>query len=439
MEKELSPLKDELNNLNNNRELSNCGADKKANNVKNVDFVNANKMDKPKGILTNRRTEGSSKDYYSSSYKSTSLAPTFMDCFSYSDPVEDLKRERRKREMYNRELQIQIEEKRRMQAMRDEQDRKEQELENRRLQQQLLRMQEEAMADSPRSESMRRNSEDASRYRQNERHSRSNYRTQANSENSFLGASRNHHASLASNYSPPASRRNHLYSSSLNNAAGSSFSTSMDMNKHSPNRYDLPYLYRRDTLNRMDSLNINDNSYNNYGSSPRSKPFARFDSLSKIDTLNHYENGRGRGEWDGDVDINSTQRRHSATQQDLSSFRRSPKLYRRSNSSRFAEDNLPIPVLKAHSPVARELKHSVPFNSARSMSEACRKMEDRWQIPAVQKTIINHTDSLRDGQNRSILTQIGAIRMKLQQEQMKMEEKLHKRVISQSKAVDFHN
>lgn len=51
--------------------------------------------------------------------------------------------ERIKREIYQNELRLQIEEKRRLATMREEQERKEQELENKRLEQQLLRMQEE--------------------------------------------------------------------------------------------------------------------------------------------------------------------------------------------------------------------------------------------------------------------------------------------------------
>lgn len=61
------------------------------------------------------------------------------------------------------------------------------------------------------------------------------------------------------------------------------------------------------------------------------------------------------------------------------------------------------------------------------------------QLPAVQKNIINHGESPREsGQSRSILTQLGAIRLQLQQEQMRMDESLRKRGITQSKAVDFH-
>lgn len=60
-----------------------------------------------------------------------------------------------------------------------------------------------------------------------------------------------------------------------------------------------------------------------------------------------------------------------------------------------------------------------------------------FQIPAVQKNVMNHTDSTLGGQNRSILTQLGAIRMQLQQEQLRMDESLRRRDITQSKAVDF--
>lgn len=61
------------------------------------------------------------------------------------------------------------------------------------------------------------------------------------------------------------------------------------------------------------------------------------------------------------------------------------------------------------------------------------------QIPAVQKNILNHSESSRENyQSRNILTQLGAIRMQLQQEQMRMDETLRKRGITQSKAVDFH-
>lgn len=94
----------------------------------------------------------------------------------------------------------------------------------------------------------------------------------------------------------------------------------------------------------------------------------RQDSLSKrLETLSI-----------GDTVLSSSrmQRRHSATQQDL---RRSPKLQRRSGSGRF-EDSLPVPVLKAHSPVAKELRNSIAVNSSRSGSDTMRRLEDRWQV-----------------------------------------------------------
>lgn len=61
-----------------------------------------------------------------------------------------------------------------------------------------------------------------------------------------------------------------------------------------------------------------------------------------------------------------------------------------------------------------------------------------FQIPAVQKNIINHGDLFTDGHGRSILTQLGAIRMQLQREQLRMDETLRQRSNVQAKAVNFH-
>lgn len=51
---------------------------------------------------------------------------------------------------------------------------------------------------------------------------------------------------------------------------------------------------------------------------------------------------------------------------------------------------------------------------------------------------MNHNDSYRDRDGKSILTHLGTIRMQLRQEQERMEESLRRRGITQSKAVDFH-
>ncbi|KRT84155.1 hypothetical protein AMK59_2808 [Oryctes borbonicus] len=181
----------------------------------------------------------------------------------------------------------------------------------------------------------------------------------------------------------------------------------------------------------MDLLNLHDTH-----DTPRHdySRFNRFDSLSRIDslkqdTLNRFET----------LSINDSlsrvQRRHSATQQDLSMIRRSPKIQRRSSSSRL-DDPLPIPVLKAHSPVAQELKNSVAINSSRS--DTSKRIEDKWQVPLIQKNVINHGDLFADGHGRSILTQLGAIRMQLQREQLRMDETLRQRGNLQTKAINFH-
>ncbi|XP_072378359.1 uncharacterized protein [Diabrotica undecimpunctata] len=413
-EKELSPYPiSEDYFKKNNRTLAPFRVDQRLTSAQNA--LLKSEMDKPKSILSNRKT-GSPRERLMSDLYSSS----FTDGFGYRESRSDeLERERLKRDAYQRELRLQIEEKRRLQQMREEQERRERDLENKRLEQQLLRMQEERMIEDQlsvhRQEQMRRHSEDLLRRKQELQSTRYSFRKHANSECSIRNNPTDISSKSLSHYSPPVSRRNPY---SYNIPSTSVFPESSSA-RYNPSRFDC--YSRRDTLKRMDSLN-------SYETPTRHTTFNRFDSLSRIDSLaNRMESMSLRDGYSGDV-----QRRHSATHQDLSLLRRSP---RRSNSSRF-DDNLPVPLLKAHSPVAKELKNSVPFNSARQGSDAIRRLEDRWQIPAVQKNILNHTDSL-GGQNRSILTQLGAIRMQLQQEQLRMDESLRRRGISQSKAVDF--
>lgn len=118
-------------------------------------------------------------------------------------------------------------------------------------------------------------------------------------------------------------------------------------------------------------------SFNSYDRPTRRNVFSRFDSMSRIDTLTDRLETMSMKD-----SFSDGQRRHSATQQDLSAIRKSPRLQRRGSSSRFYDDPLPIPVLKTHSPVAKELKNSVPFNSSKQ-SEAVRRLEDRWQVSKV--------------------------------------------------------
>ncbi|CAH1114550.1 unnamed protein product [Psylliodes chrysocephalus] len=415
-EKELSPCAlSEDYYMKNNRNLAPFRVDQRLTSAQNA--LLKSEMDKPKSILSNRKT-GSPRERLMSDLYSSS----FTDGFGYRESrADELERERMKRDAYQRELRLQIEEKRMMQQMREEQERRERDLENKRLEQQLLRMQEERLVEDQlsvhRQEQMRRHSEDMLRRKQELQSTRYSFRKHANSECSIRNNPTDISSKSLSHYSPPVSRRNPY---SFNIPSTSVFPESSS-SRYNPNRFDC--YTRRDTLKRMDSLN-------SYEPPSRHHTFSRFDSLSRIDSLANRMEVLSLRDYNGD-----SQRRHSATQQDLSLLRRSPRLQRRSSSGRF-EDPLPVPVLKAHSPVAKELKNSIPYSSRQS-SDAIRRLEDRWQIPAVQKNVMNHTDSTLGGQNRSILTQLGAIRMQLQQEQLRMDESLRRRDITQSKAVDF--
>ncbi|XP_028169258.1 trichohyalin-like [Ostrinia furnacalis] len=78
-------------------------------------------------------------------------------------------------------------------------------------------------------------------------------------------------------------------------------------------------------------------------------------------------------------------------------------------------DSLPIPVLR-HSPVIQ----SDRVETGSNLSEAMRKIDDKWKVPVVQKNILKSVPN-EEGKNVSILTQLGSIRRQLQLEQLKLD------------------
>lgn len=212
---------------------------------------------------------------------------------------------------------------------------------------------------------IRRNSEELARRKQ-ELHSKNSYRKHTESESSVSSLRNTNAASKQlSHYSPPVSRRNPY---SFNIPSNSVFAE--PSNRYNSNHYDI--LSQKSTLSRMDSLNVLETN-------PRLNSFSRYDSLSRIDSLNRQEALNRLDTLSLRESLSRVQRRHSATQQDLSMIRRSPKMQRRNSSGRF-DDSLPIPVLKVHSPVARELKNSVAISSGRQSSEVLKRLEDKWQV-----------------------------------------------------------
>uniref|UniRef100_A0AAR5QFL3 Uncharacterized protein n=1 Tax=Dendroctonus ponderosae TaxID=77166 RepID=A0AAR5QFL3_DENPD len=392
-------------------------------------------MDKPKSILSNRRT-GSPRDRYpSEGGLSSSYTPaTYLDGFSYSDRSEDLERERLKREAYQHDLRLQIEEKRHLAAMREEQERRERDLENRRLEQQLMRMREEQFQEEQRrqrrNELMRRHSDDMLRRKTELHEMQRPWRRHADSESAnldSLGLSSGGYAGPG--YSPPVSRKTPVspYSSSYNVPPTSVFPDSSasryQANRFESSSYPSGILRKPESsaLRRMDAASSYDTVPLPRGH--RSK-FDRFDSLSRIDSLSHrLETMSVRDGYSSD--LTDVQRRHSATQQDLS-LSRSPRLRRRNSSSRF-EESLPVPLLKARSPVAKELRNAIPFSSH-------RRPEERWQIGAGQKS--NLLPSSPVGSRGSILTQLGSIRAQLQREQLRMDETLRRRGLLRTRTTE---
>uniref|UniRef100_A0A2A4JRT1 CCDC66 domain-containing protein n=2 Tax=Heliothis virescens TaxID=7102 RepID=A0A2A4JRT1_HELVI len=77
-------------------------------------------------------------------------------------------------------------------------------------------------------------------------------------------------------------------------------------------------------------------------------------------------------------------------------------------------DTLPIPVLR-HSPKKQE-----KLEDNTKMSEAMKKVDDKWKVPAVQKNILKALPN-EEGKSVNILTQLGSIRRQLQLEQLKLD------------------
>lgn len=78
-------------------------------------------------------------------------------------------------------------------------------------------------------------------------------------------------------------------------------------------------------------------------------------------------------------------------------------------------DSLPIPVLR-HSPVSQPDR----VENGSELSDAMRKVDDKWKVPVVQKNILKSMPN-DEGKNVSILTQLGSIRRQLQLEQLKLD------------------
>ncbi|KAL0811025.1 hypothetical protein ABMA28_010306 [Loxostege sticticalis] len=78
-------------------------------------------------------------------------------------------------------------------------------------------------------------------------------------------------------------------------------------------------------------------------------------------------------------------------------------------------DSLPIPVLR-HSPLSQGDR----VESSSNLSDAMKKVDDKWKVPAVQKNILKNIPN-EEGKNVSILTQLGSIRRQLQLEQLKLD------------------
>ncbi|KDR20419.1 hypothetical protein L798_04955 [Zootermopsis nevadensis] len=87
------------------------------------------------------------------------------------------------------------------------------------------------------------------------------------------------------------------------------------------------------------------------------------------------------------------------------------------------DDSLPIPILRAPSPVIP----AVRTGHATYGSDAMRKVETKWQVPAVERNVVRAKSD-----SNNILTQLGAVRHQLQLEQIRMEQHLQQQLKNKS-------
>ncbi|GLV40164.1 hypothetical protein CBL_03688 [Carabus blaptoides fortunei] len=302
----------------------------------------------------------------------SSYFPTLMGYSPVNTEDEDKLEKVRRQEIYLSELRQQIEEKQRLVAKHKEQERREQEIDSRRLDTQIREMsldEKQLLSGHSLSLDLPVNSKEFENkaekpYAKSSRWSEKRYKPR------MLESTLTHHSDVSEN----------------------KFSS-----KHS--LVNSPTPSRRDKKQPPYSFNIATNSVFANSMLPVNDSVER-QTQSHAKLVNDIGNSTTK--------LDSTQKR----------------VHRQINTNKL-DESLPIAVLKEPSPVAKELKNAVAVQS--KSSDAMRKLEDKWQVPIVQKNIKNKERLTEGVNNQGILTQLGAIRLQLQQEQLRLDETLRKR------------
>ncbi|XP_044735389.1 uncharacterized protein LOC123297698 [Chrysoperla carnea] len=88
------------------------------------------------------------------------------------------------------------------------------------------------------------------------------------------------------------------------------------------------------------------------------------------------------------------------------------------------DDSFPVPILRAQSPPNNNSKYTNIKETNTPNSPAMQQVEAKWMVPAVQKNIVKRSNLPSIGESKNVLTQLGAIRLQLQQEQLRLNQTL---------------
>ncbi|XP_048487122.1 myb-like protein X [Plutella xylostella] len=360
-------------------------------------------------------------------------APSLLDADAIQMRNQKAEQEAAKRKQYyQQDLKNQIEEQQRIREERKAREKLLEQAEMRRLEEQLR------MLRTAQDKEVKKNEDVTTAMKENAKQFENKRTTlqkeiETEQKSLFRAASQPSHIPKRTIYTSKSENTHKLptfYSKAPENRIRPTFSTNIPDNSiFSPN-YDVDKYLRTNLNPSTESLMFN--GLSNYAKSEVSSKDL-FKSNSEYSIKNQEVLGTRRFSFDPDFEDNSTVNSKTVVEKAL--VHNPPKDVRTYEPSFLRKDikdlivkerdldETPIPVLR-HSP--KIIIDDDEVVTAAKTSEAMKKLENKWKIPAVKKNVLKSLPT-NEGKNVSILTQLGSIRRQLQLEQLKLDKMLDKK------------
>ncbi|CAG9135056.1 unnamed protein product [Plutella xylostella] len=360
-------------------------------------------------------------------------APSLLDADAIQMRNQKAEQEAAKRKQYyQQDLKNQIEEQQRIREERKAREKLLEQAEMRRLEEQLRMLRTAQDREVKKNEDVTAAMKESAKQFENKRTTLQK-EIETEQKSLFRAASQPSHIPKRTIYTSKSENTHKLptfYSKAPENRIKPTFSTNIPDNSiFSPN-YDVDKYLRTNLNPSTESLMFN--GLSNYAKSEVSSKDL-FKSNSEYSIKNQDVLGTRRFSFDPDFEDNSTVNSKTVVEKAL--VHNPPKDVRTYEPSFLRKDikdlivkerdldETPIPVLR-HSP--KILLDDDEVVTAAKTSEAMKKLENKWKIPAVQKNVLKSLPT-NEGKNVSILTQLGSIRRQLQLEQLKLDKMLDKK------------